>query len=45
MKSKFKKQAFQTRAVEAVVACFKGQPNTSIKFWGHTPKEGRETGR
>ncbi|MCP4746125.1 MAG: DEAD/DEAH box helicase family protein [Desulfobacteraceae bacterium] len=28
MKLKFKKQAFQTRAVEAVVDCFKGQPNT-----------------
>ncbi len=29
MRLKFKKQAFQTRAVEAVVDCFKGQPNTS----------------
>jgi len=29
MKLKFKKQAFQTRAVEAVVNCFKGQLNTS----------------
>lgn len=29
MKLKFKKQAYQTRAVEAVVDCFKGQPNTS----------------
>lgn len=29
MKLKFKHQAFQTRAVEAVVDCFKGQPNTS----------------
>jgi len=29
MKLKFKKQAFQTRAMEAVVDCFKGQPNTS----------------
>lgn len=33
MKLKFKKQAFQTRAVEAVVDCFKGQPNTTgIKY-------------
>ena len=29
MKLKFKKQAYQTRAVEAVVDCFKGQPNTA----------------
>jgi type III restriction enzyme len=29
MKLKFKKQAYQTRAVELVVDCFKGQPNTS----------------
>ena len=29
MKLKFKKQAYQTRAVNAVVDCFKGQPNTS----------------
>ena len=29
MKLKFKKQAYQTRAVEAVVDCFKGQPNNS----------------
>lgn len=29
MKLKFKKQAFQTRAVESVVECFKGQPNTA----------------
>ncbi|MFC1509797.1 DEAD/DEAH box helicase family protein, partial [Candidatus Omnitrophota bacterium] len=29
MKLKFKKQAFQTRAVEAVVDCFISQPNTS----------------
>ena len=29
MKLKFKKQAYQTRAVDAVVDCFKGQPNTS----------------
>lgn len=29
MKLKFKNQAYQTRAVEAVVNCFKGQPNTS----------------
>ncbi|WP_218188171.1 DEAD/DEAH box helicase family protein [Desulfosarcina cetonica] len=29
MKLKFKKQAYQTRAVESVVDCFKGQPNTS----------------
>ena len=28
MKLKFKKQSYQTRAVEAVVDCFKGQPNT-----------------
>ncbi len=27
MKLKFKKQAYQTRAVEAVVDCFNGQPN------------------
>lgn len=27
MKLKFKKQAYQTRAVDAVVDCFKGQPN------------------
>ena len=33
MKLKFKKQAFQARAVEAVVDCFKGQPNTAgIKY-------------
>ncbi|MCF6238196.1 MAG: DEAD/DEAH box helicase family protein [Candidatus Marinimicrobia bacterium] len=29
MKLKFKKQAYQTRAVDAVVDCFKGQPNTA----------------
>ena len=29
MKLKFKKQAYQTQAVEAVVDCFKGQLNTS----------------
>jgi type III restriction enzyme len=29
MKLKFKNQAYQTRAVEAVVDCFKGQPNTA----------------
>ena len=29
MKLKFKKQAFQARAVEAVMDCFKGQPNTA----------------
>ncbi|OQY60008.1 MAG: restriction endonuclease subunit R [Desulfobacteraceae bacterium 4572_88] len=29
MKLKFKKQAYQTRAVEAVMDCFKGQPNTA----------------
>jgi len=29
MKLKFKQQAYQTRAVQAVVECFKGQPNTS----------------
>lgn len=29
MKLKFKHQAYQSRAVEAVVDCFKGQPNTS----------------
>ena len=29
MKFKFKKQAYQTRAVEAVVDCFKGQLNTA----------------
>jgi type III restriction enzyme len=29
MKLKFKVQAFQTRAVESVVNCFKGQPNTA----------------
>ena len=29
MKLKFKKQDYQTRAVEAVVDCFKGQPNTT----------------
>ena len=28
MKLKFKKQPYQTRAVESVVDCFKGQPNT-----------------
>lgn len=27
MKLKFKKQVYQTRAVKAVVDCFKGQPN------------------
>ena len=33
MKLKFKKQAHQTLAVEAVVNCFKGQPNTAgIKY-------------
>lgn len=33
MKLKFKKQAYQTRAVDAVVDCFKGQPDTSgIKY-------------
>ena len=29
MKLKFKKQEYQTRAMEAVVDCFKGQPNTT----------------
>lgn len=29
MKLKFKKQTFQTRAVEAVIECFQGQPNAS----------------
>ena len=29
MKLKFKKQAYQTHAVESVVDCFKGQPNIS----------------
>jgi len=29
MKLKFKNQAYQSHAVEAVVDCFKGQPNTS----------------
>lgn len=29
MKLKFKKQAYQTSAVEAVMDCFKGQPNTA----------------
>jgi type III restriction enzyme len=29
MKLQFKKQAYQTRAVAAVLDCFKGQPNTS----------------
>ncbi|MCW8799989.1 MAG: hypothetical protein OQK71_03575 [Desulfobacter sp.] len=29
MKLKFKKQAYQTLAVESVVDCFKGQPNTA----------------
>ena len=29
MKLKFKKQAYQTNAVEAVVDCFAGQPPTS----------------
>lgn len=29
MKLKFKHQTYQTRAVEAVVNCFKGQPNTA----------------
>lgn len=33
MKLKFKQQAYQSHAVEAVVACFQGQPNTSgIKY-------------
>jgi type III restriction enzyme len=29
VKLKFKDQAYQARAVEAVVDCFKGQPNTA----------------
>ena len=29
LKLKFKKQAYQTLAVDAVVDCFKGQPNTT----------------
>ena len=29
MKLKFKQQAYQTRAVESVIDCFKGQPNSS----------------
>ena len=29
MKLKFKLQAYQTQAVEAVVDCFKGQPQTT----------------
>jgi len=43
MKLKFKKQAFQTYAVESVVNCFKGQPNISgISYRmdpGMAPKE------
>jgi type III restriction enzyme len=34
MKLKFKKQAYQTNAVEAVANCFAGQPlNTSFKYY------------
>ena len=29
MKLKFKKQAYQSLAVDAVVDCFKGQPNSA----------------
>jgi len=29
MKLKFKQQAYQTQAVESVVDCFAGQPQTS----------------
>src|ERR1700722_17281945 len=33
MKLKFKKQAYQTAAVEAVIHCFAGQPlNTSLSY-------------
>ena len=42
MKLKFKKQAFQTRAVEAVVDCFKGQPNTAGISYRIDPGSSRE---
>lgn len=33
MKLKFKKQAYQSRAVDAVIECFQGQPNlTGVKY-------------
>ena len=36
MKLKFKKQAYQTLAVEAVVDCFEGQPR-QLKCQPHDP--------
>jgi len=47
MKFKFKHQAYQTRAVESVVDCFKGQPNLSgISYRIDPGREGAfQTGR
>jgi type III restriction enzyme len=37
MKLKFKKQAYQTKAVQAVVDCFKGQPKQSLAKYAIDP--------
>ena len=37
MKIKFKSQAYQTAAVEAVVDCFEGQPNTAAQAYRIDP--------
>lgn len=43
MKLKFKTQAYQTRAVDAVVDCFKGQPNTSGISYRIDPGKSRQS--
>ncbi len=41
MKLKFKKQVFQTRAVEAVVDCFKGQQDNAKVSYRIDPRKGK----
>lgn len=43
MKLKFKRQAYQTAAVEAVVNCFAGQPHTAGLSYRIDPGPGNET--
>jgi len=43
MKLKFKKQAYQTRAVEAVIDCFKGQINSSGRTYQIDPGIGQNS--
>jgi len=45
MKLKFKQQLYQTRAVEAVVDCFKGQPNTAAISYRIDPGLGKTAGQ